>query len=442
MTPPCQRHHHLGPHTLCKPTHSGASRNAGHAGQTPASARHRDWPQVRHRDWQQVKAPKALVQVNAHRFRYPPSGKRAGRTATINELQHASGDRVPSLSPLNLRDPRLRFPSNDGQTPDGTRSTCKARRVDLTPPIIPSLFYIYNIIEPGFSYVWFIPITELNRLHHALHGNGIMSKLHTAGMPILPTGSRGTPEEFINWQIDFQGWLATSGITTYVVGPLPEEASEGDTQEGMRYLCAAIADTNLRSAVAGHGPAPNAFEWLEAQFLQGVAKQPALLQILDGMALQPNENMVSFKMRFVKILNEIQPDLDSAIACMKFASAIKRNTGTSFDDCLVSASSSDDQSDFERYSNLLVRICTQKQGRDPPEHLVDKHNQEIKALTAKIDALSSSFQERRDHPKQERDRRGKGGRGDKEPRMCFNCGKRHQGRCLEPTKNLGSGGVF
>ena len=72
-----------------------------------------------------------------------------------------------------------------------------------TPPLR-ALFVLFYKMTESVTYVWFTPITELNRIHHALHGNGIMSKLHTTGMPILPTGSRGTPEEFINWQIDFQ----------------------------------------------------------------------------------------------------------------------------------------------------------------------------------------------------------------------------------------------
>ena len=62
----------------------------------------------------------------------------------------------------------------------------------------------YKISYHG--YTWAIPIRELNRLYHALHGNGskgITKKMNTEGIPTL-SSSDTTAEAFVLWAIDFR----------------------------------------------------------------------------------------------------------------------------------------------------------------------------------------------------------------------------------------------
>ena len=77
------------------------------------------------------------------------------------------------------------------------------------------------------AYVWAVPIRELNRLYHALHGNGIMRKMYTSGMPVLPKDAT-TAEQFILWMIDFRGWCQTNGSSAAIVGPLPHNITDDD----------------------------------------------------------------------------------------------------------------------------------------------------------------------------------------------------------------------
>ena len=307
--------------------------------------------------------------------------------------------------------------------------------------------YLVKIIQ-SFTYVWFVPIQELNRLYHALHGNGILKKIYTEGMPRLPKGI-GAPEEFINWYIDFEGWCESSRITPFVVGPLPNNPDEAEVDEGLRYLGEAIEDQNLRAAVIRRGAqngAPNALAYLKSEFLQGIAEQPALNAILDNMALQSNESIIAFKARFEKIKGRIDPDPPAHISCTRFSNAIKRNTGSFFDDCISGTHAVNDMTNFDTFSTLLARLCTQKRSRETSLSLnpSSSTSQQISALTSKIDALAVNLSKR--NPREGKkgrnnDRNGKGkeksndtigGDKNKNRHPCWNCGQIHPGKCRKP----------
>ena len=121
--------------------------------------------------------------------------------------------------------------------------------------------------------------------------------------------------------------------------------------------------------------------------MQGVAKQPALSDILDSMSRGPKESFPVFKSRFNQISNALNQRCGATILCSKFARAIKRNTGNYYDDCITSATAATDQTDFDVFSALLVRLCTQKRSREASN---SAHSSEVAALTAKIEALTAA----------------------------------------------------
>ena len=62
------------------------------------------------------------------------------------------------------------------------------------------------------------------------------------------------PETFLSWYLDYRGWTAIHGVTMYIIGPLPPRPGidpanpdlrtswDAKVAEGLRYLCAALAD--------------------------------------------------------------------------------------------------------------------------------------------------------------------------------------------------------
>ena len=60
------------------------------------------------------------------------------------------------------------------------------------------------------EYIWAIDHKAWNKLMHALHGNGIISRIYTDGMPTLKANN--TLEDYISWTIDFKAWCRGQGI--------------------------------------------------------------------------------------------------------------------------------------------------------------------------------------------------------------------------------------
>lgn len=178
----------------------------------------------------------------------------------------------------------------------------------------------------AFFYEWHTSHREHNRLMHALHGNGIMSKLYTANLPVL-TRKATAIDDYILWRLDLKAWSDQSVITNLIFGPLPDDTSDEDRNEALKYLCAAIEDKNISAKVAKAGlddGAPGGLEWLDKQFMQGTAEQPALSRILDNIALKPKESLIAFKARFEKIADAMDPRHGDSILCTLFSRADRR----------------------------------------------------------------------------------------------------------------------
>ena len=230
---------------------------------------------------------------------------------------------------------------------------------------------IEAMLQLPHSYTWALPMTERQRLHHALHGNTrLIAKIMTDGIPTLERGANSA-EQFIEFELDLRGWCSISGCLAYVVGPAPtaptgvEKLTEHNEKLalGLRYVCAAVDHPDLKSAVAsnGNGRGPDAFRYLRNEFLQGTELQPALNILVDSLRLKQGENTVPFKARFSKFVGHLNPSPHANILCAKFTKSVTANTNGFYDDCVTSAQAVDrEQDNFAAYATLLTQLCSQK----------------------------------------------------------------------------------
>lgn len=232
-----------------------------------------------------------------------------------------------------------------------------------------------TLLQLQCSYIWAIPITERQRLYHAIHGNGgsnpLVSKISTEGLPKLRANAQSA-EEFIEWELNLRGWCSINGCDSYVLGPAPAPPPATEKEKmaehveklalGLRYVCAALENPDLKSAVAinGKGNGPEAFKFLQNEFLQGTELQPALNLIIDSLRLKPGENPVPHKARFQKFVAHLDPKPHANILCAKYAKSITGETNNFYDDCVTSAQAVDQgQSNFNKYAALLTQLCSQ-----------------------------------------------------------------------------------
>ena len=236
-----------------------------------------------------------------------------------------------------------------------------------------------NLLLP-FCYVWKKTHKQLNKYFHILYGNGtkLISKLTTDGMPKLESGTQDA-ETFLSWCLDFRGWTVIQGITPYVIGPLP--ARPGATQideraawdarvsEGLRYLCSAIQDNDVKANVAsnaahnGISNGPTGFEFLKDSLLQGTAEGPAIQQVLDGLRYKIDGSIVSFQSRFSKFANALNPRPAENILCQKYMIAISTETSAMFEAEISTTIATDDQTNFNRFAGKLTKLISQKSSR-------------------------------------------------------------------------------
>ena len=169
------------------------------------------------------------------------------------------------------------------------------------------------------TYVWKKTHKMLNKLFHIIYGNTakLISKLTVDGMPKLAADCQD-PETFLSWYLDYRGWTAIQGVTMYIIGPLPPRPGldpadlgpraswDGKVAEGLRYLCAALQDSDLKANVAcnatraldGVANGPTGYAFLKQSMLQGTAEGPAIQQVLDGLRYKIDNSIVSFQSRF------------------------------------------------------------------------------------------------------------------------------------------------
>ena len=269
----------------------------------------------------------------------------------------------------------------------------------------------YATATATVDYTWHISMRKWQKLMHALHGNGPMAKvslvekLNTTGMPILAEDAT-TAEAYLSWKIDFRGWCTTTASSDYIIGgadgKVPRLAGSADEQDiirakisqGFRYVCQAISNNDLRISMAtqlSKRDGPHALKWLDSEILQGVEEQPALARILDEIALKPKESVPIFKARFCKFSATLEPKPAPEVLCAKYNNAILKSTHGIYDGCVTSAIAANDLRDFNKYAQLLTRLCTDKNARNMNHIEKDSAMMtELKALRAELKSIKAN----------------------------------------------------
>ena len=73
-----------------------------------------------------------------------------------------------------------------------------------------------------YDHLWAICRKLRNKLAHALNGNtkSLITKIHLEGAPILAVGCTDI-NAFLLWTIDLKAYCILTGITPYLIGPVP-----------------------------------------------------------------------------------------------------------------------------------------------------------------------------------------------------------------------------
>jgi hypothetical protein len=81
------------------------------------------------------------------------------------------------------------------------------------------------------------------------------------------------------------------------------------------------------------------------------------------MSLRPDENVLTFKIRFTNLARRISPAPGDSVLSSRYIEAITQQTSSTYDDCVSSASAVGNHGDFPVFSSLLTRLCAQKAAR-------------------------------------------------------------------------------
>ena len=236
-------------------------------------------------------------------------------------------------------------------------------------PAAPAAALISASVALGVSYVWAMSHHSWNSLMHALHGNTttrLVTRLYTEGMPVL-----GTVDEtsFISWTIDFRGWCkSNAGLYSAIIDRGVDEKGDPNTPnpeneaEGLKYLCAAISDPDIRASVAtkSAGSGVKGYAELVKIVLQGTEEQPTIETMLDKMRYNAPDSIISFKIKWLKHADALDPKPAARILTKRFTTAVARNTGSMFDDCIAAVAAQNIDDDTEKYMNLLTKLCSRK----------------------------------------------------------------------------------
>ena len=324
------------------------------------------------------------------------------------------------------------------------------------------------------SYVWAMSHRAWNSLMHSLHGNGstggsttpsvttrLVSRLYTEGMPVL---SKVDETSFISWTIDFRGWCqSNAAIYKAIVNRgkasdgTPNAADPDGEAEGLKYLCAAISDTDIRATVAGaaNGSGIAGFAALIDIVLQGTEEQPTIESMLNKMRYNAPDSVIAFMIKWKKHADALVPKPAALILTARFAKAISANTGTIFDDCISAVTAQNLDDDLERYLKLLTKLCSRKLERaNDPE--VNAHatgtKDSVAGLQEQLTALRTEMRKMNNNkkpsgpPNNDRNPNGPRPKNNRDnPRrgykyakvLCVRCTKMHAGgrkACRLPPK--------
>ena len=300
---------------------------------------------------------------------------------------------------------------------------------------------------------WHISHKAWNALMHALHGNGTsgtgttIKRLYTEGMPHLTSLD---VEDFVSWTIDYTAWAQGQGIYAGIISRgTKADGTENDPEpvieaEGLRYLCAAIDDHSVRSIVAikAGNSGITGYKELLRRILRGVSIQPTIQMLLEKMAYNANEGIVSFHIKYAKFCESLDPKPADQILSSKFATAICKNTGNLYIDCVTAAN--DLENNFDDYCDKLTTLIAKRQALTG-----GKRDQAEQGLHTRITALETKLKQtelqnrqlrnqrtinRKGTPNGGPDGKGKGTKNEGKKKKCGRCGKMHSGKCTLPKQ--------
>ena len=284
---------------------------------------------------------------------------------------------------------------------------------------------------------WAVSHKAWNALMHALHGNGVIGKLYTEGMPRLDKNI--TQESFISWFLDFRGWARGQGLYEHIfdrMGASPNDRQEEEA-EGLRYLCAAINDHDLRTTVGDNaiGSGIKGFQYLKDLILQGAAIQPTIQAILDNLSMKGDQTAISFKIKFDKYVASLDPRPADRILSTKFANAVLRHTGSMYESCVNAAGAQSNGDNYFAYATLLTRLITEHQNRPG----FWQRNDEIKALQTTINAMATEMEKLKNDkgkgPSRNKPNEKNNVNNNNVNKPCRRCTKNHAGgikQCRKP----------
>ena len=224
--------------------------------------------------------------------------------------------------------------------------------------------------QPGQSPKWATSRKARNKLAHATNGNTtIVKRVYLEGAPILAKGETDL-KRFLLWSIDLRAFCETMGLTQWVIGPAPAAPTEAAAlathreklAEGLRYLCAMVADSNLKAGIAlnAGGSGVEGYQYLAEEFLQGRSVQSQYLQMLREMRLQMNDSVVVFRNQWQKTVSQLRPPPDASILCEMFAQSVTMDTGTFYDACIDQDLS---RADVGIYTRKVTQLCQKRKDR-------------------------------------------------------------------------------
>ena len=227
-----------------------------------------------------------------------------------------------------------------------------------------------SIGHPIGSPDWAISRKMRNKLAHVANGNTtIVKRTYLEGAPILARGDTNL-RTFLLWTIDLKVFCETMGLTQWVIGPAPAAPTEAAAKtaydeklrEGLRYLCAMIANNHLKAGVAlnANGSGVAGYEYLKDEFLQGQSVQSQYLHMLQSMRLQRSDSVVTFQNQWQKTASQLQPQPDANVLCEMFAHSITMDTGTFYDTCLDQDLSRTDPNVFTK---KVTQLCQKRKDR-------------------------------------------------------------------------------
>ena len=144
----------------------------------------------------------------------------------------------------------------------------------------------------------------------------------------------------------FGAWANVNGLAPYTIGPEPAlpteppdlEIHKTNLLEGLKYVCHAIEDEELKTSVSlrSNMSGVTAFACLRQDFLEGRQVHPVLLSMLRNLRLDMEASPQVFKCTWRAQANMLVPQPPAAEMYEYFIYSISAATDGAYDNCIDS----------------------------------------------------------------------------------------------------------